>query len=159
MNGRKLSGLFWCNMSMARYLGIIYLGKCWSWEGLRDKNKLVGGVGAVGNVLLGILGPFIHVHHTLTSANDVHIIADKIHSFMATIFSHGSAIFQQDNASSTHCTDCFRTVCPKQGRVPGIVLASKWDTTEHLHTFRCPVAFMVCQVKVVSVRHGGVTLC
>ncbi len=48
---------------------------------------------ALGNVLLGNLGPAIHVDVTYLS-----IVADHGHSFMETVFPGGCGLFRQDNA-------------------------------------------------------------
>ena len=47
---------------------------------------------------LETLGPAIHVDINLTRVNDLNIIADQVHPFMAMVFPDGSGLFQQDNA-------------------------------------------------------------
>ena len=43
------------------------------------------------------LGPGINVNVTLTRTTYLNIVADQVHPFMATVFSNGSGLFQQDN--------------------------------------------------------------
>lgn len=52
----------------------------------------------MGNVLLGNLGPAIHVDVTLTRTTFLSIVADHVHPFMETVFPDGTGLFQQDNA-------------------------------------------------------------
>ncbi|MCJ8740377.1 hypothetical protein PDJAM_G00058260 [Pangasius djambal] len=43
-------------------------------------------------------GPGIHVDVTLTHTTYLNTVADQVHSFMATLSSNGSGLFQQDSA-------------------------------------------------------------
>ena len=49
---------------------------------------------ALGNVLLGTLGPAIHGDVNLTRATYLNIHADHVHPFMAMVFPDGTGLFQ-----------------------------------------------------------------
>ena len=72
------------------------------------------------------LGPGIHVDVTLICTTYLNIVADQVHPFMATVFPHGSELFQQDNAPLHFSGMVWVT----SQRVLGVALASKFPRSQ-----------------------------
>ncbi|GBN02181.1 Transposable element Tc1 transposase [Araneus ventricosus] len=57
-----------------------------------------GGIMLWGTLSWAALGPVVVVEQTMKAANNLNIIADQLHPYMAFVFPTGNGIFQKDNA-------------------------------------------------------------
>lgn len=83
--------VWWITLS---FRSCAYLGACASLTRKRDEECNIGRrqCDPLGNVLLGTLGPAIHVDVTLTRTTNLNIVADQVHNFMETVFPDDSGL-------------------------------------------------------------------
>ncbi|MCJ8745752.1 hypothetical protein PDJAM_G00133960 [Pangasius djambal] len=77
---------------------------------------------ALGNVLLGTLGPGLHVDVTLARTTHLNIVADQVHPYMVTVFPNGSGLFQPRATLQKLIRNGLRNMT-----VQGVDLASKFS--------------------------------
>ena len=96
------------------------------------------------------LGPAIHVDVTLTRTTYLSIVADRVHTFMETVFPDYCDLFQQDNALCHKAKNGSGMVWGTQKQVSGDDLASKFLRSQSNR------ASLKCAGQT-SLIHGGPT--